>query len=176
MNQDTTTRIASLNALIAGLQKNKPKGTFTLSGTTYTAAQLVTICNSILTSLGAVPPARAAYRDAVASADAVLAEHHDVLRDLKQLLQLQAGTAMAVLADYGITPRKPTGPVSPKVKVAAAEKAEATRTARHTMGSKQKALITGTVPVPAPAATTFASDVASAAAPSVVTASLVTGH
>ena len=56
----------------------------------------------------------------------------------------------AALADFGLPVRK-KGVLTPAQKLASAAKARATRLARHTMGSKQKAAITG---APAPAVTT----------------------
>jgi hypothetical protein len=62
------------------------------------------------------------------------------------------------LGDFGLTARKPRAPVAPAAKAVSVEKAKATRAARHTMGSKQKAKITGenptgaAVPVVSPAA------------------------
>jgi hypothetical protein len=56
------------------------------------------------------------------------------------------------LSDFGLTGRK-TPVVSPETRVAAANKAKATREARHTMGKKQKAAIKGTVAPTAPATT-----------------------
>jgi hypothetical protein len=138
MKTSINNTIASLNNLVSGLEKNQPKGSFSIAGAKYTAPQLVTIMQSIVTALQAVPPAKGTYLKAVRSADTLQGQYRAVIRDLKQSLQLQASDDTEVLADYGLTPRKSGGPRSPEVKVAAAEKARATRKARNTMGPKQK--------------------------------------
>jgi hypothetical protein len=146
MRQTTPAIVASLKGLIAGLRKNRPKRPFAIAGSRYTAPQLIKICESILALIAAVPPARARYRDAVSAVNAIQAKHRGVLRDLKHSIQVQAGGAADALSDYGLSPRKKTGMRSPKVKVAAADKAAATRAARHTQGPKQKKLFKGSSP------------------------------
>jgi hypothetical protein len=80
--------------------------------------------------------------------------HKDIdplLRAIKQYVLLNWGDskeASSTLDDFGYTPRKPRT-VKPSTKVTAAAKAKATRTARHTMGPKQKEQIKGEVPAPA---------------------------
>jgi hypothetical protein len=63
-----------------------------------------------------------ARTDAVAAANAIQAERDDVLYQLKQLLQIQAGAGVSILSDYRLTPRKTKGTTSPKVKVDDAER------------------------------------------------------
>jgi len=133
MKTNNTNTVASLNGLVSGLKKNQPK------------------------ALQAVPAAKGVYQKAIRSADALLTQHHAVIVQLKQSLQNQAGGDMALLSDYGLTPRKPTGVRTPKVNVAAADKAFATRAARHTMGSKQKLKITGATVAAAATAQALAS-------------------
>jgi hypothetical protein len=53
--------------------------------------------------------------------------------------------APATLQGFGLSPRKPPTPLSAAARVAANEKAKATREARGTKGSVQKAAITGNV-------------------------------
>jgi hypothetical protein len=153
MSTNITNLIASINHLVSGIKENQPKAVFVLSGTKYTAPELVTLLQEIVTLLEAVPPARGAYLEAAKAADTLVAQNRGVLRNLKQFLQIQAGDKASVLAAYGLTPAKPLGQRSPAAKVAAADSAKATRVARHTMGKKQKKAITGaTAPAtPAPA-------------------------
>jgi hypothetical protein len=143
MKQNSITTIASLSSLVSGLKKNQPKGVFAIDGARYTAAQLVSIFQTILAALQAVPAAKGTYQKAVRSSDALQAQYHAVTVQLKQSLQMQAGADTELLADYGLTPRKRPGVRSPKVNVAAADKAVATRAARHTLGPKKKLQITG---------------------------------
>jgi hypothetical protein len=51
------------------------------------------------------------------------------------------------LADFGLTPRKARKALTPAELVRKAEKAKATREARHTMGKRQKLAIHGSAPV-----------------------------
>jgi hypothetical protein len=78
--------------------------------------------------------------------------------NVKQALLVAFSGQLDTLADFGLTMRsKPV--MTPEERLAATAKAKATRAARHTMGSKQKAEIKGTVaptapaPTPAPAPT-----------------------
>jgi hypothetical protein len=143
MNMNNSTLIALLKNLITGIQKNQPKGSFLLGGTKYTAPQVVDALQSVVDALLATEAARSSLKDALVASDALVVKYGDLVLNLKHLLQVQAGSSSSTLAEYGLTPRKPHGTTSPKVKVAAADKALATRTARHTMGSKQKSQITG---------------------------------
>ena len=54
------------------------------------------------------------------------------------------GNDAAALADFGLPVRK-KGVLTPAQRIAATAKAKATRAARHTMGPKQKATVTGNV-------------------------------
>ena len=169
MNSSSNDIIASLNHLISGIKKHQPKAVFVLLEKKVTAAELVTILQSIVTALEAVAPAKGAYLQASRSADALLAQNRGTLRVLKQQLQGQGATNTELLADYGLVPRKLGGAKSPQEKAAAAVSAKATRAARHTMGKKQKAKITGATAaaVSAPSTTPTVSTV-SVASPTVI--------
>jgi hypothetical protein len=169
MKTNTSETLTSLTSLVSGLKKNQPKGLFLLNGSKYTAAQLVTIVQTLITALQAVGPARGAYLRTVRSFDTLYAQSSAVLRDLKQSLQMAAADNTELLADYGLSPRKTPGAKSPRAKVAAADAAQATRAARHTMGKKQKAKITGaTAAASSASSTTPAVNTASAASPTVI--------
>lgn len=85
----------------------------------------------------------------------MMARTSSITAAIKALVVSQYGAASPVLAEFGFSPRK----VATKTvaeKMIAVEKTRATRAARHTMGSRQKAAIRGDVSapaVPAPAAT-----------------------
>jgi hypothetical protein len=164
-----TNLIASMNHLVSGIKENQPKAVFVLSGTKYTAAELVTLLQKIVTALQAVPPVRGAYLEAAKAADTLVTQNRGVLRSLKRYLQNQVGDKASVLATYGLTPEKSTGTRSPAAKVAAADAAKATRVARHTMGKKQKAKITGaTAAASSASSTTQAVTTVSAASPTAI--------
>ncbi|MGH7283652.1 MAG: hypothetical protein ACRELY_19165 [Polyangiaceae bacterium] len=85
--------------------------------------------------------ARQAQHDAQARSQSITAA-------IKALVISQYGDASPVLAEFGFSPRKvATKTVAEKMLVV--EKSLATRAARHTMGSKQKASIHGDVNAPA---------------------------
>ncbi|HEY8089983.1 MAG TPA: hypothetical protein VIF09_19110, partial [Polyangiaceae bacterium] len=66
----------------------------------------------------------------------------------KQALKVIFAGQIEALADFGLKAPKPRTPLTNAQKAAAAAKAKATRALRHTMGSKQKAALTGTAPAP----------------------------
>jgi hypothetical protein len=184
--QSHAATIASLGKLIAGLQKYPPSGALSLDGTSYTTAEVVSLLQSIVDALNAVVLARATYTKAVHAAEALASDNGPVVRDLKQSVQMTYAKSDDVLSVFGLTPRKSTaGAKTPEVKVAAAAKAKATRTARGTKGKTQKAEITGNVtgvaitPVTAPVAPAPAVPPAvqpAAATPAVAAPATVSSH
>ena len=173
-NPNSTTMTQFLTTLITGLKQLQPNASFTIAGVTYTTAQLVTIFQEIITGLAGVAAAKAAYTKASQSSHALTEQYGVVVQGLKHMLQVQASNDPTVLAAYGLTPAKPTGPQSPEVKVAAADKAKATRAASLTMGPKAKLKITGaTAPAasaqPAAPAVTATSSALISATPVVTT-------
>jgi hypothetical protein len=72
---------------------------------------------------------------------------------VKSFLRALYGAGNEALADFGMTARPPRKPTVP-TKAAAVEKSAATRTARHTLGTRQKAAIHGAPPAPSGGATT----------------------
>jgi hypothetical protein len=156
MNPSYKVLIGSLGELIAGVQKHPPSGVMMIGGTNYTMAEIVSLIQSIINALSAVVAARQTYQDAVKASETIVEDNRAFVSDFKQSVKVQYGQAAAILGDFGLTPRKiPVKPLD--VKVTAAAKAGATRTARGTKGKKQKAAITGNVtgvnitPVTAPA-------------------------
>ncbi len=137
--------------LIAGTQKHTPNGSFTLGSAAFTAANLVQLLQGLADAIAAADTAKAGWQDALKSMNDEHAKAVPVLRAYQSMLLATYGNAPATLADYGLVPRKGPTPPSASVKATAVLKREATRTARHTMGKKQKAEIKGTVPATAPA-------------------------
>jgi hypothetical protein len=72
---------------------------------------------------------------------------------------------LAELGDFGMKAPKPRTPLTPEEKVAVAAKAKATREARHTVGPKAKAKITGATVAPVTAPATPVPATPAAAAP-----------
>ena len=155
-----------------------PSGQIVLAGQTF---KLPTdLVNFIQTDVTVTDAADKAHADWLAAVQVQTDSHQKVspvLRALKRQVLAQFGDnqdATSTLADFGFAPTKVTA-ITAVAKVASVEKTRATRVARHTMGSKQKKLVTGTVaptaPPPAtPAPTPAPSPVASAPSAGVATA------
>jgi hypothetical protein len=142
-NQATT--LAQLQALIAGLQKQLPNGSFTLVSTAYTTATLVQALQGTIAALNAVTAAHAGLKAALTAWDAEVAKMGSIIQALKRTLQSMYANAPDTLALFGLEPRKVPAPRTAAQKAASAAKAAATREARGTTGKKKKAQITGNV-------------------------------
>jgi len=153
--------LAQLQALVAGLQKQLPNGSFTLVSTLYTTAALVTALQGLIAALTAVDTAQAGAKAALVTWEAEDAKLGQIILALKRTLLSMYANAPDTLAVFGLKPRKAPGPRTPAQRATTAAKAAATRAARGTTGSKKKLAVTGNVtgvtitPItaPAPAAT-----------------------
>jgi hypothetical protein len=136
---------------IAGVKKDLSSvATITLEGVDYTPTTLMALLQSGIDGADATVTARAAWLLTVQTEQALNAKILGVLAALKAYVTQKYGSgAVDTQADFGFSPRK-TVVKTAAVKAEAATKAEATRTARHTMGSKQKKAVTGTSPAPEP--------------------------
>ena len=150
--------LASLQALIAGTQKNTPNDTLTFGGASYPAATLIQLFQSLVNAFVAHDAAVASAKDELLALRDVEAKVDPVVRDYKRFLRSKYGKATQTLADYGLAPEKARTPLTGEQRVVAAEKAKETRKLRGTLGKKQKAGIKATTvpaespPAPAPAA------------------------
>jgi hypothetical protein len=167
MNPKITNRIGQETAnqkLIDGFNKHTATlPSIVIGGTTYKTTDVVTILQGLVNSANAVVTSRATWQTNVAADIDERAKQKTFLSGVRQSLLVAFGGSIDVLADFGLTPHKVRTPLTPAEKSAASAKAKATRAARHTMGSKQKAQITGTTAasqlsgdtnkVPAPATT-----------------------
>lgn len=155
------TTLAQLQALVIGLQKQLPNGSFTLMSTVYTTAVLVTALQGLIAALTAVDTAQAGAKAALVIWEAEAAKMGQLVLALKRTLLTMYANAPDTLAVFGLKPRKARAPATTAQRAATAAKAAATRAARGTTGSKKKLLVTGNVtgvtitPIiaPAPAAT-----------------------
>jgi hypothetical protein len=130
-------------SLSTGLVKHEPTlASFTIAGATVKTTDLITILQNRQNSAKAVESTRAIWQAAVAADRSLRAQSNATVSGVKQALHVMFAGSLDTLADFGLTPHKPFV-VSPAVKIASAAKAKATRTARHTMSTKQKAGIKG---------------------------------
>jgi hypothetical protein len=146
--QSKVTRQAQLNQIVAGVQKDfSTMPTLNLGGTSYTPAALVTTLQEALNAIKQTSNSKAAWMADVQTERNVLVKIGPVLRYIKAFVVTQFGDTQdssQKLEDFGFTPRKvPAKKVA--VKSEAIAQGQATRVARSTRGSKQKAKIKGTV-------------------------------
>jgi hypothetical protein len=139
----------TLTQLVGGLQKHLPTGTLLVANTSYTTSQLATSFTSLVTSIQATATAKAAYQAAVKAEDELYAELFPLVSGVRAVLYQMYRGSIETLADCGISPHKVAIRTAAE-KLAAAAKAKATRAARHTLGKKQKAAITGSSAAAAP--------------------------
>jgi hypothetical protein len=146
-----TTQQVSVQKLIDGLNKHSQTiPSLVIGGTSLTTAAIIAILQTRLETATAAQSTRATWQNAVKADKDERVKARGFLLALRQALLVAFGGSIDALADFGLTPRKPRV-VTPEKKAAAAAKARATRTARHTMGKNQKAAIKGTVSPTAPA-------------------------
>jgi hypothetical protein len=119
-----------------------------IAGKTYTPAELVALFQSLDAKLAEVNTAEAKLRDAWAAYRSLSKEIAPIIIGFRHALRNLFGAQSEVLSDFGLSAPKRSKPTV-ETQAAAVKKRLATREARHTMGPKQKAAITG---APAPAA------------------------
>jgi hypothetical protein len=115
-----------------------------VGGLTMSAAQMSAILNACLSAGLALDAAKVDYENKLVAYQAAYKAAHSLWVALIAYLRAAYGEQNPILNEFGVPPTvraKPTAATMAAAKV----KAKATRLARHTMGSKQKAAITGTV-------------------------------
>ena len=148
-NKDTT--INTFRQAIAGVEAHfASTPSLALDGTPTTPKELVATLQVAIDSIDRAATAEKAFHDAVAAQHAAITTGKARLAALRGLVTNQLGSTEAVLGDFGFTARKRQVPTE-ATKAAAVAKRAATRTARHTMGKRQKSKVKGTVVEPAPA-------------------------
>ena len=132
------------NNVTAGIDKNIT-GNVTVGGVAYTPAQLKAAFQAQTTALQTSEAARKQWENDVVAAKAVNKTVNALYASFHSYLVGQYGkTAVAVLADFGMSTPKTTAPTA-VTKAAAVVKRTATRKARNTMGSVQKKGVKGDV-------------------------------
>jgi hypothetical protein len=144
-NQTKAATLAHLQAMITGLPKHFPSGSFTLGNTAFTTASLVQLFQSLADAITAVNTAQASAQEAVSAMRGLQANVGPVFLALKRVLLSTYGTAAQTLADFGLEARKAPAPKTVETKAAAAVKLRATRKARGTTSKKQKLAVKGNV-------------------------------
>jgi hypothetical protein len=137
--------------LIVGLNKHATTiPSIVIGGATVAIKDIVTTVQSRIDSAKTVLSTRATWLTAIQADRALQDKTKLLVAGLRQALLVAFAGQIDALADFGLTPRK-VHVFTPEQRIAAAAKSRATRAARHTMGSKQKAAVKGTVAPTAPA-------------------------
>jgi hypothetical protein len=166
--------VQQITALIQGLPGVSIPEPWPMAGGSYTKKQVVQVLNAYITAIAASAAAKTAYKEAVATAVTSRTAAVQMREMVHDLIESRLGRESSQLELLSLV--APPKPATLEVKSASAAKAQATRTARHTMGPVQKKAIKGTVSAPAAAApeadaaVASASSLASAAAPTVALA------
>ncbi len=134
----TKTQLATLLAtLIVGTQKHSSSGPLTLEGQSYTPQALIEAFQKLGDALAKIDAAHATRHGAIVQASQIRATIQPLAAAYRDYLLLVYRNAPAVLADYGLAPRKKRTPLTTAQQAVAVAKRKATRTARNTMGTKQ---------------------------------------
>jgi hypothetical protein len=148
----STNKLSQTNAeslLLAGTQKHfSNSASLPFGGSTHAPTEIETALQRRMTAAGATGTARTAFHSAVAAERQARAETSKFVQQFRAFVLATFGEDLNALADFGLAPRKTTVK-PPVVKVAAAQKARATRQARGTKGKTQKKAIKGATTAPA---------------------------
>ncbi|HEY3821213.1 MAG TPA: hypothetical protein VGL81_28805 [Polyangiaceae bacterium] len=142
-----TTTASTAEDLSAGTTKHFPDASqsLTIGGTTYTVPQVNTKLGQIVSLRSATVAAQVSAKTKVAAERAQLAPLLVFMAAYVAFVKATFGQSPDVLADFGLAPKKARKAPTAEQLVAAKAKREATRKARGTKGSVQKAEITGNV-------------------------------
>jgi len=141
---------ALINGLNAGLLGGLTE--ILVGGTVYKITDLVTALQKGQAMLQAVADAEAALAAAVQNLNDQGAAVQKLIRQSRKSVKGQLGGQNANLPKFGIKPDKTTTPLTVPQKATKVEQNAATRVARRTMGTVQKAKVHGQVPAESPPA------------------------
>jgi hypothetical protein len=153
-NKPTALALSQKN--IAGVDKYlATTATILLAGATTTPASLKAVFQDDIDQTNGLDVAEAQAKQQRAKQKAARAKAIVTRKNLKAFVLANYGAAaLQMIGDFGFTAPKPKAATKVATKAKAVAAAKATRTARHTMGKKQKAAIKGSVATPtAPAPT-----------------------
>ena len=156
MNTGKSTDKVLAQQLIAGKQHFSTASSLMVGNTSVTPAQIEASLQRLIDLRAAVDDAKTASKSAIAVEDTVAPPLRSQMAAYVAYVKASFGETPNVLADFGLKPKKARTPQTVEQKAAAVAKRAATRAARHTMGSKQKKDVKGTITVIAPTPTTSA--------------------
>jgi len=172
VNQNNAQVIAACNQRITALKKHvtTTKATMMIGGEAMKLADVLAVYQEAIDTRGALVAERAAYEKALTERDDADAARLALDEGLRGWVGGQFGYRGAESQEFGFLPRK-VRVKSAQTKADAVVKAKATREARGTKGSRQKADIKGTIDAPAGPAAPATTTTAAAPAASVQTSS-----
>jgi hypothetical protein len=132
--------------LLAGTGKHfSAVGSLTFGNDTFTPPEVETFLQTLVDLRTAVQASKAATMAKVAAEEAQIATLGPRMRAYVAYVKATFGNAPDVLADFGLKPRRASTPLTIEQRATAAERRAATRAARHTMATKQKKSVKGTI-------------------------------
>jgi hypothetical protein len=140
-------QIASAQALMAGFKKRYAKQSLLIGGKTYTCDEIVTTLQKRIDLILKVQSAFGAYRTTVQDLRAHKLSSRALFDGCIKLIEAMHGTQGDVLNDFGLEPRKRRA-TTVHTAAQAVQSRLATRTARNTMGSRQKLAVRGSSRAP----------------------------
>jgi hypothetical protein len=131
---------------MAGIRKHFASApTLMLGGTPTSPNDAIATLQGTIDAIDKATAAEQAMHEAVTAKNAAMAKSSAALGDLKTLVKAQLGSSASVFADFGFQAPSRQAPTE-ATKAAAVAKRAATRKVRQTLGKRQKAKLTGTVP------------------------------
>src|ERR1700722_16191265 len=92
--------LAQVQALIAGTQKHLASGSFTLGGTSFTAASLVPLLQSVGDAINAVKGGQASAKDAVGAMEGTDAKVGPIILAYRRFVLLTFSNVTQTLVDF----------------------------------------------------------------------------
>lgn len=138
---------AQVKQLITGVNKHFPNGSQELpvGGVTTTVTGVTGVLQAFVDNRTAVEVSKAALKAKVETERVQAPNQLAVIRAFEAVVRSMFGNSADVLADFGLAPLKVRTPLTAEQKAVAAAKRNATRTARHTMGTNQKKSVHGSI-------------------------------
>lgn len=149
-NLNKTNRLERNQNISNGLRTACAKATIPVNGKMVKATDAAKLFEDASEAEKKVIRARAQYLAAVEEARAAESKVKPMIQPIKGFVQNTFGVQSEISASFGFSPRK-TGHVDAETRLQAVLKLRATRDARGTKGSRQKASIHGSIETPAPA-------------------------
>ena len=140
------TDVALAKQLVAGTTKHFSNvSTLAFGNGSLTPAQVEAFLQTLIDLRTAVEGAQAVAKAKIVAEAAQAPSLRSQMAAYVAFVKATFGASPDVLADFGLKPRKTRTPLTIDQMAAAAAKRTATRAARHTMGSKQRKDVKGTI-------------------------------